>query len=321
VTVVAAVGLGLGTGASPAAAATFPGCSISTTQRQGATNDSVNCIEKALAAQGFRPAIVDRYYGWTTTSAVRRFQSARGLHVDGIVGPLTAMQLGIWGPPPLRSPLPGVVGCVHRTVTPTLDGLHVSRPTYYQKLVHVPEAGERGPLVVIGDSLTYATAERTARALRAGGWGPICVDGTVSRTVLFGTPSIPNGINAVSRLRTTHPLWSQPSVRWVVALGTNDVGFSGTSRPRADSYVENQLAAIGPTDMPVRWVNVHTARSAYWQLRELVFNDAIGPAGAVTVDWYGASVGQPWFLLDRVHLNAVGNQQRTSVVVSFSSEE
>lgn len=49
----------------------------------------VRAIQTALAAHGFDPGPLDGIQGAKTTAAVKSFQHARGLVVDGLVGPFT----------------------------------------------------------------------------------------------------------------------------------------------------------------------------------------------------------------------------------------
>jgi DNA invertase Pin-like site-specific DNA recombinase/peptidoglycan hydrolase-like protein with peptidoglycan-binding domain len=58
----------------------------------------VRALQRRLRAVGVDPGPVDGRFGPLTEAAVRRFQSARGLVVDGIVGPRTR--------PALRAPVP-----------------------------------------------------------------------------------------------------------------------------------------------------------------------------------------------------------------------
>jgi hypothetical protein len=68
--------------------------------------DDVARVQTSLAGHGLDCGIVDGVYGPTTAAAVRRFQRARGLRVDGIAGPQTLAALA--GPvAPLPEHLPG----------------------------------------------------------------------------------------------------------------------------------------------------------------------------------------------------------------------
>ena len=56
-------------------------------------------IQTALAGLGFSPGPIDAISGPKTTAAIRAFQKARGLRVDGIVGPRTRAALGLTDAP------------------------------------------------------------------------------------------------------------------------------------------------------------------------------------------------------------------------------
>jgi protein MpaA len=72
-------------------------CTISVTLRQGSSGSAVTCLESRLKELGYSLSGPDTYFGTTTTSAVKAFQKSKGLLVDGIVGPVTGMALGIRG--------------------------------------------------------------------------------------------------------------------------------------------------------------------------------------------------------------------------------
>jgi hypothetical protein len=57
--------------------------------RRGSTGDFVRRLQRALASVGFDPGPIDAIFGPLTDAAVRSFQTARALQVDGIVGPQT----------------------------------------------------------------------------------------------------------------------------------------------------------------------------------------------------------------------------------------
>ncbi len=90
------------TGPAPTDAA----CAIAASLRIGARGDAVRCLQSALAAAGHSPGPIDGIFGSMTHGAVVRYQRARRLIVDGVVGPQTAGALGIWGTPTAPAPAP-----------------------------------------------------------------------------------------------------------------------------------------------------------------------------------------------------------------------
>ncbi|MEV4258204.1 peptidoglycan-binding protein [Spirillospora sp. NPDC049652] len=66
------------------------GRTIGSTVRKGEHGDFVRAAQTELVKQGYLDEKgVDGDFGPKTDSAVRRFQEAVGLHVDGVVGPKT----------------------------------------------------------------------------------------------------------------------------------------------------------------------------------------------------------------------------------------
>jgi peptidoglycan hydrolase-like protein with peptidoglycan-binding domain len=57
--------------------------------REGVSGADVAAIQRSLAAAGFTPGPADGFMGSRTTAAVKRFQAAKGLPVDGEIGPRT----------------------------------------------------------------------------------------------------------------------------------------------------------------------------------------------------------------------------------------
>jgi LysM repeat protein/L,D-peptidoglycan transpeptidase YkuD (ErfK/YbiS/YcfS/YnhG family) len=60
----------------------------------------VRCLQLTLNGLGFNSGPVDGRFGGVTLRAVTAFQRAKGLYVDGVVGPQTGGALGIWGTSP-----------------------------------------------------------------------------------------------------------------------------------------------------------------------------------------------------------------------------
>jgi peptidoglycan hydrolase-like protein with peptidoglycan-binding domain len=62
--------------------------------RRGSRGTAVTQLQNTLKAAGFYNGPITGYYGQLTEAAVRRFQQARGLGVDGIAGSNTLLALG-----------------------------------------------------------------------------------------------------------------------------------------------------------------------------------------------------------------------------------
>ena len=78
-------------------------CSITTVLKSGASGAEVQCLESQLVAAGYTTT-VDTTFDAATDSAVKAYQTAKALEVDGIVGRVTAQAMGIWAGP--LGPLP-----------------------------------------------------------------------------------------------------------------------------------------------------------------------------------------------------------------------
>lgn len=130
---------------------------ISRTLREGSFGSDVEILQQRLRSRGFYQGSIDGDFGPQTEAAVRRFQQARGLSVDGIAG------------------------------TNTLDALFDGRTERY--VVVVPERNnytleavrqavsqatlandqQRGPYVNAGEFNSRDRAERVSQALRSRG--------------------------------------------------------------------------------------------------------------------------------------------------------
>jgi hypothetical protein len=71
----------------------------SQTLKPGDQGEQVKILQKALASLGYSPGTPDGDYGPSTQNAVERFQIAKGLAEDGVVGPATlnALQKALAG--------------------------------------------------------------------------------------------------------------------------------------------------------------------------------------------------------------------------------
>ena len=67
---------------------------VATLLKLDSRGDDVRVLQSRLKAQGFDPGPVDGAFGSQTDQAVRLFQQASGLAVDGVVGQQTWQALG-----------------------------------------------------------------------------------------------------------------------------------------------------------------------------------------------------------------------------------
>ena len=111
----------------------FPGAGYS-----GPGSGAVRGLQRRLRRDGYSSGLIDGRYGPLTTHAVRHFQAAHGLHVDGIAGPQTFGELKLVAtrqrprtratvrprPKPSSSPTP------RRTIHPTPSHPGTPRATH-----------------------------------------------------------------------------------------------------------------------------------------------------------------------------------------------
>ena len=72
-------------------------CTISASLRLGSSGEPVRCLQSRLTALGYPVGPLDGAFGNMTHNGVVRYQRAKGLFADGIVGRITGTSLGIWG--------------------------------------------------------------------------------------------------------------------------------------------------------------------------------------------------------------------------------
>jgi peptidoglycan hydrolase-like protein with peptidoglycan-binding domain len=119
----------------------------------------VRALQRHLHASGVDPGPVDGRFGPRTEAAVRRFQSAHGIAVDGIVGPRTARRL-----PHLNTTAP----TPPRTATPPPTG---TAPRYAPAAAKRPRESGRGSggLDPVKMGVVIALAAGALALLAAGG--------------------------------------------------------------------------------------------------------------------------------------------------------
>ena len=84
---------------------------------KGDVGDSVTCAQIALVAAGYNTVEINGVFDDATDEATRAFQTDFELYVDGIIGKVTATELGVW---------PGLEAFVVRTPEPAPGAVDLS---------------------------------------------------------------------------------------------------------------------------------------------------------------------------------------------------
>ncbi len=218
----------------------------------------------------------------------------------------------------LKPPDPVVGGCLSGPAERDKTGRWLQQTVNkWGKIGYYPGFGERGPLVIVGDSLTWQSIIPEMNTLIDRGYGPICLDGVISRWSLTGSASIPSARTAVERIKASHAFWTSQSIRWVIATGTNDVTATGTSATAARARIDGVVAAVGSSYHLIGWVNVRTRRGQPWISREDSFNQQVAVTpGVYVVDWDAlVRPSLPTYVwnADLIHLTVVGQQARSDL--------
>jgi hypothetical protein len=184
-------------------------------------------------------------------------------------------------------------------------------------IAYYPLAGPRGAVAVVGDSLTWQTMSNTMNRLIDAGFGPICADGAVFRATTVVVSKVNSGVNAIGRLKGL-AFWAAATVRWVISIGTNDVGTASTTVAQR-ARIDGVIAAVGVTTRSILWMNVRTRRGSY-QSVETRFNQNLAATPNVTViDWSAMVAWNPAAYItgaDLVHLTAHGISTRPTLLAN-----
>ena len=220
----------------------------------------------------------------------------------------------------VKPPNPAVGGCLSGPAERDKTGRWLQQTVNkWGKIGYYSGFGDKGPLVIVGDSLTWQSIIPAMNTFIDAGYGPICLDGVISRNTLAGSASITSARSAVERIKASHPFWTSQSVRWVVALGTNDIASTGTSVGPIRQRIDGMLAAIGSTYFEVGWINLRTRRPEPWISKENAFNAQLAETpGVYVIDWATLIRPSPTTYIwqaDEIHLTVFGQQARADLTV------
>jgi putative chitinase len=103
----------------------------------GSTGQDVAVLQGVLQVRGFNPGATDGDFGPATEAAVIAFQRSEGLLADGVVGPRTAVALGLPDPPEIPSVIPGVTADIVCQMFPSTPSQNIRKnlPVVLEALV------------------------------------------------------------------------------------------------------------------------------------------------------------------------------------------
>ena len=195
----------------------------------------------------------------------------------------------------------------------------VSSEWYYWKVSFYPRPGLRGAVALVGDSLTVAASEETMRGLIDAGFGPVCIDGQVARRTSVATNEIPSGVQEVARIKSSDPVWRLSTVRWVLALGTNDA--RGTISTYA-ATIQKGRNAVGTVTVPMYWIDVRTRLGEPNTNYENQWNARLPGPNTVIIGWAAAVAPSASLYInsvDMIHLTAAGEVLRGNLTAATLS--
>jgi lysophospholipase L1-like esterase len=185
----------------------------------------------------------------------------------------------------------------------------------------VPQTPAPGStLLVLGDSLTWGAnyfARAQSRLRETGEFETVVYDGWWSRRIGGIASTKYSGVNTYKQLVAGGV---RPSAV-LVALGTNDVFFSG-KRAVYETLIRELMNTIG--DVPVVWMNVHRVESATTARRSQLFNTTLQRVlaeypRATPYDWVSLATSGPRFMAaDKIHQSASGYELRTMAYLEIA---
>jgi flagellum-specific peptidoglycan hydrolase FlgJ len=157
--------------------------------------EHVKLLQERLKAAGFDPGPIDGEFGPKTDAAVRAFQQARGLEVDGVVGPQTWAALGVKYQPEAAPAVPVDASGLAKLKPEQLAELgRTNKQAFFDALRPAAEAAERQYGVPAAITLAQAALESGWGAHAIGGYNIFGIKGTgPAGTVSVQTQEYENG--------------------------------------------------------------------------------------------------------------------------------
>ncbi len=137
-----------------------------------------------------------------------------------------------------------------------------------------------GKVYILGDSITEIAKDKYSELFSSKGWTPT-IEGLSSRHIELNNP-IPSGLEQIQKDKDI----IKNSEAAVIALGTNDQGYSSEEMESKVKKTVNKVRSFKPT-IKIYWVNIMDTRN-YTRSKNL--NKAIARGAgdrADVIDWYG----------------------------------
>ncbi len=183
----------------------------------------------------------------------------------------------------------------------------------------LPAVGELGAVAVVGDSLSVQSTKDQRSALQQAGWQSIVIDAESLRRIPKDSTTQPpySGVAAVRDIRAHR---ADPHT-WIVELGTNDIGHTGTNSLSIIKVINTMLDEIGPGHHIV-WINIYQGqqpeRTATWN--QVLQEVAAGRADLVLGDWAAVAKTSGYLVEDHVHLTAKGAKAFADIIAAATGD-
>jgi hypothetical protein len=179
----------------PAPAPAPAGAVATGSARRGSAGETVKLLQERLKAAGFDPGPIDGEFGPKTDAAVRAYQTAKGLTVDGVVGPQTWGALGVTYKPEAAPEMPADAGNLAKVTPAQLAELGwTNKQAFFDALRPAAEAAERQYGVPASVTLAQAALESGWGAHAIGGYNIFGIKGTgPAGSVMVQTQEFRNG--------------------------------------------------------------------------------------------------------------------------------
>jgi hypothetical protein len=183
----------------------------------------------------------------------------------------------------------------------------------------VPSVGDLAAVAVVGDSLSVQSTKEQQAALQQAGWRSIVIDAQHFRRIPKDSTTPPpySGIAAVRDIRSNG---GDPHT-WIIELGTNDIGHTGTNSLSIIKVINTMLDEIGPGHRIV-WINIYQGqqpeRTAVWN--QVLAEVAGGRTDVVLADWAAIAKTKGYLVDDHVHLTAAGAQAFADIIAAAADK-